>query len=170
MRPIVRYTLGIAIMVQVTGALPSLGAQGSSFNACKVFDAAELKKLTGRKDFLGRGPIANDPSELPKNMSACSYLEIHFGVTSNVTPELFARNRKQQEARPDRWKVESVSGVGDEAYFMWDKRPGDDRQVGIVVRANGKSLTIEDTVPSDSIETMKKFMVSLAKQATPRMK
>ena len=170
MRPTVCQALGIAAIVHFAAVPPSAAAQVASPNACSLFDAAELKQLTKRKDILGQGPQPSSPSVLPKHMSACEFLNLNFTLTANMTPEWFARNRKQQEARPDRWKVASVSGVGDEAYYMWDPRPGEDRSVGIVLRASGKQLAIGDTVPSDSIEAVKPMLLAIAKAALSRMK
>ena len=53
---------------------------------------------------------------------------------------------------------------------MWDPRPGDDRSVGIVLRARGKQLAIGDTAPSDSIEAIKPMLLSIAKLVLPKMK
>ena len=170
MHSIFRYTLGVTILFDITVALPDAAAQAGSPNACSLFDAAALKQLTKRKDILGQGPQPSSPSDLPKHMSACSFLDLEFTLTANMTPEWFARNRRQQEARPDRWKVSSVSGLGDEAYYMWDPRPGEDRNVGIVLRASGKQLAIGDTAPSDSIEAIKPLLLSIAKLVLPKMK
>ena len=170
MHPVFRYTLGTAIVLHIAVVLPGADAQGSTPNACSLFDAADLKQLTKRKDILGQGPQPSSPSDLPKHMSACSFLDLEFTITATMTPEWFARNRRQQEARPDRWKVASVPGLGDEAYYMWDPRPGEDRNVGIVLRAHGKQLAIGDTAPSDSIEVIKPMLLSIAKLVLPRMK
>jgi hypothetical protein len=159
----------MAIVACITTPL-DLGAQTGTLNACSLFDANELKKLTGRKDLLGEGPQPSDPSQLPKHMHQCDFLDLSFTLTANMTPEWFARNRKQQEARPDRWKVASVVGVGDEAYYMWDPRPGEDRNVGIVLRASGKQLAIGDMVSSNEIEAVKPKLLAIAKLVVPRMK
>ncbi len=166
----IRHTLGIAATLCMAAVPPTAAGQTTTLNACALFDAAELKQLTKRKDILGQGPQRSGPSDLPKHMSACEFLNLNFTITTTMTPEWFARNRKQQEARPDRWKVTSVTGVGDEAYYMWDPRPGDDRSVGIVLRAHGKQLAIGDTAPSDSIEAIKPMLLSIAKLVLPKLK
>ena len=170
MRSVFLYTLGIATIVYVGVASPPAAGQAASPNACSLVDAAELQRLTGRKDILGRGPRASSPSELPNYMSECDFLEMSFTLTSTMTPEWFARNRQQSEARPDRWTVQSTSGLGDEGYYLWDPRPGPYRSVGIVFRVASKQVAIGSMAPSDSVDVMKSKLLSIAKLTIPRMK
>jgi hypothetical protein len=86
-----------------------------------------------------------------------------------MTPAWFARDRKVSEGQPDKWKVQSVSGLGDEAYYMWDPRPGADRNVGIVYRAGGKRVSVGDMVWSDEIESTKSMLMQIAKLALPKL-
>ena len=108
MRSAFLSTLGIATLVHVGMAVPPAAAQAASPNACSLFDAAELQQITGRKDFLGQGPRPSAPSDLPAHMSECDFLEMSFTLTTTMTPEWFARNRQQSEAKPVRWKVQSI--------------------------------------------------------------
>lgn len=170
MRSAIRYTLGIAIVVHLGVAVPPAAGQGASPHACSLITAGEMQRLTGRKDFVGLTPRASSPSELPAHMSECAFLDMSLTLTSTMTPEWFARNRQQSQARPDRWKVQSISGLGDEGYYLWDPRPGSDRSVGIVFRVGNKQLAIGDLVPSDSIDVMKSRLLSIAKLTIPRMK
>lgn len=166
----IRFALGSVALLQLGVASPTgAGAQASGEHACSLVDAAELKKLTGRNDY-GQKPQASDPSQLRQGTTECDYLNISYTLTSNMTKEWFDRDRRTTEAAPDRWKVQSVSGVGDEAFYMWDPRPGSDRSVGIVVRAGTKRLSIGETASSDSLEASKSLMLSLAKLAVPKLK
>jgi hypothetical protein len=169
-RSATRYTLGIATIVHVGTAPPPAAGQAAGPNACSLFDAAQLQQLTGRKDILGKGPQASSPSDLPKYMSECDFLEMSFTLTTTMTPEWFARNRQQSEARPDRWKVQSTSGLGDEGYYLWDPRPGPYRSVGIVFRVASKQVAVGSMVPSDSVDVMKSRLLTVAKQVIPRLK
>ena len=45
-----------------------------------------------------------------------------LSIAANATPESFARSRRPTS---DRSNVESISGLGDEAYYLWDVKPGD---------------------------------------------
>jgi hypothetical protein len=169
-RSLVSYTLGIAVAVHMTVALHTVSGQASTPNACALIDAAELKRLTGGKDVLGSGPEVSSPGQLPKNMSQCTYLSYTFALTTAMTPEQFARTRDQQAARTAKWKVQSVSGLGDEAYYLWDFRPGSYRSVGIVFRTAGQQMALGTMTSSDSVEAMKKTVLSVAKAVAGKMR
>ena len=66
--------------------------------------------------------------------------------------------------------MQSVSGLGDEAYYMWDPRPGSDRNVGVVYRVGGKRVTVGELAASDSIEAAKSMLMQVAKVALPKLK
>jgi hypothetical protein len=169
-RSVLRYTLGIAIGVHVGVAVRPAAGQTASPHACSLINAAELQRITGRKDFAGLSPRPSKPSELPAHMSECDFLDMSFTLTNTMTPEWFARNRDQSQTKPDRWKVQSISGLGDEGYYLWDPRPGDNRSVGIVFRSGSKQVAIGDLVPADSIEVVKSQLLSIAKLTVPRLK
>lgn len=171
MRPVVRYLLATVTLVQAAVALPALEAQASDPHACSYFPASDLLKITGRKDLLGQGPRASKPGETGAGTTECDFLSVSMTVTSNMTPEWFARDRKMFEANPTKWKVQPVSGLGDEAYWMWDPRSGSNRNVGIVYRAGGKRVSVGEMAASaDSIESTKPMLMQIAKLALPKLK
>ena len=51
---------------------------------------------------------------------------------------------------------------------MWDPKPGNNNAVGVVFRSGSKRVTIAENTPSDSVETMKTLLLSIAKTAAPR--
>ena len=173
MQPAIRYTLGIVTIVtivHVTVAASTAAGQAASPNACAFVDAAELLRLTGKKDVFGEGPRAMPPSELPPNhTSGCNFLGIMFFLDTPMTPESFARVRRGVETRGF-FKVQSIAGVGDEAYYEWEAKPRDNRAVGVVFRSGNKRVTIAENTHSDSVEAMKKLLLSIAKTAAPRVK
>ena len=169
-RPI-RYALGSMALLQLAVASPTeVEAQASGEqHACTLLDPAELRQLTGRKDY-GQAPQPSGPPQLRQGTTECDYLSISYTLTANMTKEWFARDRQQTEAATDRWKVQSISGLADEAFYMWDPRPGSDRSVGIVIRAGSKRLSIGELASSDSLDASKSLMLSLAKLALPKLK
>ena len=48
----------------------------SSTPDASIFDAEELKRLTSLKDVLPQGPVAANPSEVPKRVTECEYLAL----------------------------------------------------------------------------------------------
>ena len=170
-RPLVAFSVMMTIVTiaHITVATPSAGAQAARPNACGLVDATQVLTLTGRTDLFGKGPQVQDPSEIPQYTSGCHFLEILFLLDSPFPPERFARARRSTETG-GLLTVQSVSGVGDEAYYEWDPRPGDFRLVGLVFRSGNTRVTIADNIPSDSIETMKKWLLPIAKTAASRVK
>ena len=167
----IRYAIVGFAALQLFATLPRAAeVQGGPGHACALVDPAEWRSITGRKDIGNEGLQASTPEQLKPGVTQCDYLTISLTQTVNMTPEWFARNRKMSEQAPDRWKVESISGLGDEAYYMWDPRPGSDRSVGIVFRAAGKQVAIGDTAPSDSIAVAKQMLLKMAKATAPKVK
>ena len=102
------HGLGIGSVAPAQSARkPEPLAQGG-VTACSIIDPAALKRLTGLKDILGRGPVPTDPSELPKGRSECEYLGLTFSLSSLASTDAFARARAIQgrgrnESRIRRW-------------------------------------------------------------------
>ena len=169
MRSTIGFTLGITALAHVAAG-PVVTAQAADPHACTYFQASDVQQITGRKDLLGQGPQASKPGETLAGTTECDFLDISMTVTSNMTPAWFARDKATLEKSPDRWKVQSVPGIGDEAYYMWDPRPGSERNVGIVYRAGGKRVAVGELAASDSIEAAKKMLTQIAKLALPKLK
>src|SRR5688572_29915796 len=144
----------------VSSTVPlTASAQGAKPDACQYMDAAQMLQLTGRKDDLGRGPQKQDPSEIPNNTSGCHFLGVLLVLDTPFSAERFARARASIE-KTSSYKSQSVSGVGDEAYVTWDPRPGSLRSVHLSFRSGNKRISMEDLVPPDSIETVKKWLIA----------
>ena len=170
MRSVFGLTLGFTALVQATVAVPLVVGQTADPHACSYFQASDLLQITGRKDLLGQGPQASKPGDTAAGTTECGFLNVSMTVTSNMTPAWFARDRATSEKATDRWKVQPVSGLGDEAYYMWDPRPGANRNVGIVYRAGGKRVSVGELAASDSIESAKQTLMKIAKLALPKLK
>ena len=168
--PIRILAAGLAAIAANAIPLPTAAGQATGPNACALVDAAELMKITGKKDVLGKGPERSTPDQLPKHMSQCDFLGFNFTLTTNSSSGSFAQTRRDHETRPARWKVQSLSGLGDEAFYMWDPRPGSYRSVGIVFRSGTSMVSLGDQTHADSIEAMKKMLLPMAKHMASRVK
>ena len=166
----IRSVLGITALLQITVMVPTASSQAANQHACSLVQTGDLLQITGRKDLLGQGPQASKPGETLAGTTECDFLNVSMTVTSNMTPAWFARDRATTEKATDRWKVQSVPGLGDEAYYMWDPRPGSDRNVGIVYRAGGKRVSVGELAASDSMESAKQMLMKIAKLALPKLK
>ena len=163
-----RLALGIITIVQAAAALSSASAQAAGVDACTVISTAELKRITGRQDILGRGPQAADPSETPKGVSECEHLALSFSLTSAMTHDRFVDTQKSQVKGGT--KISPVSGVGDEAYLWWDPKSQYNAQVGIAFRVGARRLVIMDMTKQDSIEALKPMLLNVAKAAAPKLR
>ena len=157
--------MGIA---SVASAQAGSNAASPGQTACSIIDPAELKRLTGLKDVLGRGPVPADPADLPKGRSECEYLGLTFSLSSPVSTGEFARARDSQAKGGT--KAESVAGVGDDAFYWWDPKPGSLNQVGIAVRAGNRQLTVLDLTSSDSVASAKPRLLTIAKSLAPKLR
>lgn len=176
MRPALRSTLGVPAILLASAGLSTVVAQGAGKaagqttgpTACSIIDAAEVKRITGRTDFLGRGPVPADPNETPKGVSECEFLGISFSLTSAMKPDWFNSTRNDQVKSGT--KVEPLSGIGDDAYYWWDPKPGTDRQVGVAFRTGQYRLVIMDMTSADSIQILKPTLLAIAKSTAPRVR
>ena len=86
--------------------------------ACSLLSAAEIQRTTGRTD-VARSPGHAEELDFTSN---CQYagavdITIHLGAQTKV---MFARERDTYAKAPTRlgYRVEPVSGLGDDAYYL----------------------------------------------------
>ena len=162
-------TLAVASTAVAQAGGNAASAAQSGPTACSIIDAEALKRLTGLKDILKQGPVPTDPADLPKGRTECEYLGYTFSLSSLTKPrEEFDRSRGI--AATGGTKVESVSGVGDDAFYWWDPKPGTMQQVGIAVRSGNRQLTVLDLASSDSIAAVKPRLLTVAKSLAPKLR
>ena len=159
-------TLGILVAAQMLIVASTALAQAGP-TACSIINAEEMKRITGLKDVLKTGPQATDPSELPKGRSECEYLGLTFSVSSPAPKPYFDGTRASQAKIG--MKVETAAGVGDDAFYWWDPKPGPMRQLGIAVRISNRQLTVLDLTSSDSIAAVKPRLLAIAKALAPKL-
>jgi hypothetical protein len=157
-------------MAVVALASSSASGQSAEPHACTYFPASDLLRITGRKDITQQGPQASKPGETAAGTTECDFLSISMTVTSNMTPEWFARDKKMLEQGTRPWKVQPVSGLGDEAYYMSDQRSGPERSVGLAYRKGTKRVTVGSQVPADSLDAIKPMLMEIAKLALPKVR
>ena len=161
--------LGILMAVPMLAVVSTAAAQAGGPTACSIIDAEELKRITGLKDILKTGPQPTDPSELPKGRSECEYLGLTFSVSSLASPKAYFDGTRASLTKGGT-KVESAPGVGDDAFYWWDPKPGPMRQLGIAVRAGNRQLTVLDLTSADSMATVKPRLLAIAKALTPKLR
>lgn len=165
---VVANTLALASSAVAQSGGKAAGAAQGGPTACSIIDAAELRRLTGLKDVLKQGPVPADPADLPTGRTECEYLGYTFALSSPATRESFDRSRGI--AGKGKSKVESASGVGDDAFYWWDLGPGPLEQVGIAVRSGKYQLTILDMASPDSMSVVKPRLLTVAKAVVPKLR
>jgi hypothetical protein len=158
--------LGLVTTFGASAAMAQATKDASGFvHACSLFTDADIARITGR---LTRINFPADTSALPSGHTECHWVNLGAALTPKVTSQRFQATRKQQETAKNT-TIESVSGVGDDAYF-WERRAGGDQYVGIVFRVGQYQLALSDMLPPDSVAWLKPKLVELAKFAAPKLK
>jgi hypothetical protein len=157
------------VAVFTSAAVSAIGAQGSTGpDVCALVDAAAVARITGRTPPPGTRPEATDPSAFRSGERGCSFLDVQY-VVFPVTPGSFARKRGLFELAGQPFKTQTVSGLGDEAYLLW----GTGRvnaSVTVMLRSGNTHVGIENLTSADSVEVMKKALLSIARTVVPRIK
>ena len=153
-------TLGIAVV-----SAAATGGQSAAPHACSLLSDADIARVTGNPN---RFKVPIQRSELPSGLTQCNYYALDLALTPRMTPQSFASTRKAQEGGKN-VTIESVSGVGDEAYFYVRSRRSTNN-VGIIVRAGQYQVALGNLIPADSVAWFKPKLVELAKLAVTKLR
>jgi hypothetical protein len=134
-------------------------------HACALFSLAEIKKLADGKD------VARSPGKAEERpfTSDCLYygafdISIHIG---NETRVMFGRVRDNYAKAPAKlgYKVEPLSGLGDDAYYLTYSGKAEARaMVGEIELA----ISLSGSLPPD--EEAKTIALNIAKAAAAKLK
>lgn len=161
--------IAVALLILTAGA-PALaqktanGVNGK--HACALLSAGEIRQLAGRKD------VATSPANAEERpfTSNCQYWGGGFDITVHIgsqTKVMFGRERDTYAKAPAKlgYKIEPISGLGDEAYYMTYNGKAEARamlgEIELAISLSGK-------IPPDS--EAKKIAVTLAKAALAKLK
>jgi hypothetical protein len=140
MQPMQRHrTLAcLAAALLCAGFAPTYAQGSKSITACELFSPAEIRRITGRTDVATKPP----QSEPVPGLTNCQHVgAFQIGLMlAPRTKERFAQMRDTYAKAPPRagYTVESVPGVGEEAYFAIR---GD--RVQLRTLAGGRELAVE---------------------------
>jgi hypothetical protein len=164
-----RISLGVVGIVTMlsASAATAQATKGPSgvVHACSLFTDADIARITGR---VAPIKFPADTSALPGGHTECHWINLGAALTPKVTRQTFGATRKQQEAEKNT-TIQSVSGVGDEAYF-WQRPAGAEQYVGIVFRVGQYQLALSDMLPADSVAWLRPKLAELARFAAPKLK
>ena len=87
--------------------------------ACALLSQAEIRKATGRNDVANRTTHMDEDTQFSSNCQHWGAIDItvHIGTQTKV---MFERERDTYAKAPARlgYKIQPISGLGDNAYFM----------------------------------------------------
>ena len=159
-----RLVKAVLIAVGVVCACaPSLLAQNPSaaqaqrISACSLLPKEEVKKHLPWLSMLDQMKIEEEP--IGASGSSCNYPSVHVQVLS-FSPSFLETARKKGG-------LETVAGVGDEAYF----HNNSNRYAELYVKVGQRMLTLQADVPNDGkIESVKPGVLSLAKAYVAKLR
>lgn len=161
---------GVATLL-ISGSAPSTAAAQKPTTACGLLSVAELRRAAGRND-LATLPERSDEEGKMSNCERSGAIDVTLVLMPSSKTQ-FARMRDTYAKSPASvgFKVESVSGVGEEAYYV--ARRG---RVQVRTLVGGRELTVEmqkisaatpGEMPPDP--EAKAIAVRIAKAAAARM-
>lgn len=161
MNPFIKTAL---IVVSIVAALPSTlmaqatqqpsAAQTPTVSACSLLPKEDVKKHLPWIALLDSMPIEEE--SLGASASACNYPSVYIQVMP-FSQSMIDLARKKGG-------LETISGVGDEAYFHNNA----DRYAELYVRAGSHLLTLQANV-NDSIESVKPGTLNLARALAAKL-
>jgi hypothetical protein len=131
-------------------------------DACAVLTPAEIKKITGRGDLATGKP---DLTPL-KTGTECQHSGKHdIGVYVRPNSKQFFAQLRDHEKTYKGYTQEPVSGVGDEAYYMIDKR-----YVSLNSRVGDKSVRVSMELDGAPVGGHKSMVLALTKAAVAKLR
>jgi hypothetical protein len=160
---LVAFLLSGAAVGEVTAQGTAKGVAGKT--ACALLSPADIKQITGRSD-VARS--AGKPEEAPFT-SNCLFMgaidiTIHLGTQTKV---MFVRERDTYAKAPAKlgYKVEPISGLGDDAYYLSYSGKA---EVRAMVGETELAVSLSGSLPPEP--DAKKLTLGLAKAARNKLK
>lgn len=133
------------------------GAKADPMKACSLLTRAEVKKVLPWAPQLDQFPNEEEP--IGTTGSSCAYPTVFIQV--------LPFSQRMIESAKQRDKLESVSGVGDEAYFHSNKNG----YAELYVKTGKYLLTLQGDVPTGKTsESIKPAVVALAKLLVEKLR
>jgi hypothetical protein len=138
-----------AVVSQSAGSLARI-------DACSLLPKEEVKKHLPWVPALDQMPLEED--EIGVSGSSCGYPSVHVQVLTNPQSMIDVARK--------RGGLESINGIGDEAYFYNNR----DEYAELYVRVGQRMLTLQADVPrGEKAESVKPGVLSLAKALVSKL-
>lgn len=145
------------MLAQQNPAAATQAPKTDAIKACSFLTRAEVKKVLPWAPQLDQFPNEEEP--IGTTGSSCGYPSVFIQV--------MPFSQRMIDTAKQRDKLESVSGVGDEAYFHNNK----DRYAELYVKSGKYLLTLQGDVPNGKTsESIKPAVVALGKLLVERVR
>jgi len=161
-----KIALALLILTGAHRAVAQKQANGiNGKHACTLLTADEIKKIGGKYD-VARSTEKPEESQFSSNCQHWGAFDItvHIG---NQTKVMFGRERDTYAKAPAKlgYKIERISGLGDDAYYMTYNGKAEARaMVGEIELA----ISLSGKIPPDA--EAKTLALNLAKTAVAKLK
>ncbi|HSQ29744.1 MAG TPA: hypothetical protein VLN49_07840 [Gemmatimonadaceae bacterium] len=159
-------TLIIAVSVNGEAAAQKTTKGWSGKTACALLSSAEIRQAAGRNDVANRTSHMDEDTQSSSNCQHWGAVDItiHLGTETKV---MFARQRDTYAKAPARlgYKIERLSGIGDDAYYMSSRGTA---EVRAMVGETDLAVSLSGSLPPEL--DAKKMAVSLAKAAVAKLR
>ena len=162
----------VAAALLCTGFATAYGQGSRSITACELLSGSEIRRITGRTDVATRAPQSDPVPGLTNCQHPGAFLVSL--MLAPRTKERFAQMRDTYAKAPPRagYTVESVPGIGEEAYFAIRGE-----RVQLRTLAAGRELAVEisksyanDAGELPSQADAKQMATKLAKAAVAKLR
>ena len=175
--------LHAGVTVGTAGMAGGVQRGGAQNPACALFTAAEIRTITGFSGYENPSP-GDDPGQGAGGGASCQYSKPVFprvdasgkAVPTGKGPMLsivlidgkvYTRTAKLAPG----CTRESVSGVGDEAYFAVCASSREMRTAPLYVKAGSKDLIVQlDIEPPDTEAALRPKVIAVAKAAAAKLR
>jgi len=147
------------IVIVAALATPAVAQQPppATIKACQLLPKAEIKSLIGAGPLFDRLPVEEEP--LGNYGSACEYPEIRIQVM-RFTPATIENARRSGA-------LETVNGIGDEAYF----HANGTSYAELYVKVGAVLLTLQRSVPpGQTVTGVRGGVLALATALVPKLR
>jgi len=138
----------------------------SGKTACALLTAEEIRQAAGNHDVATRTSHMDEDTQFSSNCQHWGTIDItiHLGTQTKV---MFARERDTYAKAPARlgYKIERLSGLGDDAYFMSYSGKAEARAM---IGETELAVSLSGALPPDP--EAKKMAVNVAKAAAAKLR
>lgn len=162
--PLIVAVVVVSSSSEAAAQKPAKGWSGKT--ACALLTAEEIRQAAGSRDVATRTSHMDEDTQFSSNCQLWGAIDItiHLGTQTKV---MFARERDTYAKAPARlgYKIEPLSGLGDDAYYMSYSGKAEARAM---IGETELAVSLSGALPPDA--EAKRMAVNLAKVAVAKLR